>query len=114
MASHIRMYTTITYNQTQRKHLNFKATQNSHVSAVKNIRRSAASDELLKYDESPESKIDKRKTEPRSEVKLMLSLHSAENKEKKKLLFHMKTLQCGVEWSGIISQSNLIMMHCKP
>lgn len=112
------MCTTITYNQTQRKHLDFKATQNVHASAVKKYavfnKRSAASDEMLKYDESPESKVDKRKKEPRSKVKLMLSLHGAENKEKKKLLFHMKTLQCGTEWLGIISQSNLIILHCKP
>lgn len=65
---------------------------------------------MLKYDESPESGADKLKTEPRSKVNLMLSLHSVKNKEKKKLLFHWKTQQCRT----VILQSDLIISHCKP
>lgn len=77
-------------------------------------KRSAASDEMLTYDESPMSGRDKRTTALRSKVNLMLSLHGVENKEKKGLLFHMKTLQCETEWLGMIAHSNLIISHCKP
>lgn len=65
---------------------------------------------MLKYDESPESGAAKLKTEPRSKVNLMLSLHSVKNNEKKKLLLHWKTQQCGT----VILQSDLIISHCKP
>lgn len=38
---------------------------------------------MLKYDQSPESGTDKLKTEPRSKVNLMLSLHSVKTKKRK-------------------------------
>lgn len=68
-------------------------------------RRSAASDKMLMCDESRETGIDKHK---RLKVNLRLSLHCAENKDKKKLSFHKKTQQHGRALSGIISLLRIV------